>query len=141
VKSTIIAAVPLPVSVRFMKRLITRVGAELHCPRAEASVLLCDNKTIRGFNRRFLKRNRPTDVIAFYTTRNFPADQKNYIGDLIVSVEQARRQAQEQGHSLLQELRILIIHGMLHLKGYQDTTPALKKKMFKRQEDILNKVI
>lgn len=104
-------------------------------------MFFCDDETIKRYNRTFLKSRRATDVIAFYDDKRSPGYQKKYLGDIVVSVERAKDQAEAIGHSLKKELTVLIIHGILHLFGYRDTRPALKKKMFKKQEEILKSSI
>jgi probable rRNA maturation factor len=87
--------------------------------KGEVSVLLTTDDGIRGLNRRFRKKNKATDVLSF------PADPGYGVaGDLAVSVETAARQAAEQGHRLSVELRVLMLHGMLHLAGMDHEADA-----------------
>jgi len=82
--------------------------------RGEVAVLLTTDRGIRGLNRRFRKQNKATDVLSFPA-----ADHGAGIaGDLAISIETAARQAAEHGHSLSVELRVLMLHGLLHLKGF-----------------------
>ncbi len=78
---------------------------------------------MRDLNRRFRGKNKPTDVLSF-PTENLVQNQKTSEekGDLAISVETARRQAVEQGHSLAVEIKVLILHGLLHLAGYDHET-------------------
>jgi len=83
--------------------------------RGEVSVLLTSDRAIRRLNHRYRGKNKATDVLSF------PADttvQKQEKGDLVISVDAARRQCAEQGHGLAIELKVLILHGLLHLAGY-----------------------
>ena len=82
--------------------------------KGAVSVLLTTDDGIRGLNRRFRKKNKATDVLSF------PVDDAGFgnAGDLAISVETAERQAREQGHALAVELRVLMLHGLLHLAGY-----------------------
>ena len=82
--------------------------------KGEVTVLLTTDVGIQALNRRFRKKNKPTDVLSF------PAAEPSFgqSGDLAISVESAARQAQEQGHKLSIELRVLMLHGLLHLAGY-----------------------
>lgn len=85
--------------------------------RGEVTVLLTTDAGIKGLNRRFRKKNKATDVLSF------PADPGfGVAGDLAISVETAARQAQEQGHRLGMELRVLMLHGLLHLAGLDHET-------------------
>jgi len=81
--------------------------------RGEVSVLLTTDDGIRALNRRFRKKNKATDVLSFPVEAGF-----GLAGDLAISVETAARQAAEQGHRLSVELRVLMLHGLLHLAGY-----------------------
>jgi probable rRNA maturation factor len=100
--------------------------------KGEANVLLTSDEGIRKLNHRFRKKNKPTDVLSF------PAESVPWlIGDLAISVETARKQAEEQGHSLSAELKILMLHGLLHLAGYdheQDNGTMARKEAKLRRE-------
>jgi len=80
--------------------------------KGEVTVLLTTDDGIRGLNRRFRKKNKATDVLSFPAAPGF-----GVAGDLAISVETAARQAAEQGHRLSIELRVLMLHGLLHLAG------------------------
>jgi len=68
------------------------------------------------------------------------SDEPPYLGDVIVSLPRAREQAAEHGHSTMQELRLLVVHGVLHLLGYDHATPAEEAAMWARQDAILQRV-
>jgi probable rRNA maturation factor len=85
--------------------------------RGEVSVLLTTDDGIRGLNRRFRGKNKATDVLSFPVQAGF-----GMAGDLAISVETAARQAGEQGHRLSVELRVLMLHGLLHLAGLDHET-------------------
>lgn len=82
--------------------------------QGEVTVMLTDDKGIRSLNRRFRGKNKPTDILSFPAADT----QLGIAGDLAISVETAARQAAAEGHPLRIELRILILHGVLHLAGY-----------------------
>jgi len=84
--------------------------------KGEVSVLLTTDAGIRGLNRRFRGKNKATDVLSFPAEAEF-AKLTGVAGDLAISVETAARQAAEQGHRLSVELRVLMLHGLLHLSG------------------------
>ncbi len=103
---------------RFAARAIEAAGA-----RGTVSVLLTGDERIQELNRQFRKKNKPTDVLsfpAFVTEGDFPANagRQRSAGDLAISLETAMRQAQGFGHSLETEVRVLILHGALHLAGF-----------------------
>jgi len=103
------AAVPTrPTLTRYLREAQSAVGL-----KGEVCVLLTTDEGIRGLNRRFRKKNKATDVLSFPAEAGF-----GVAGDLAVSVETAARQAEEQGHRLSVELRVLMLHGLLHLAGY-----------------------
>lgn len=99
---------------RFLEEVVRRVarGRSIAC-------LVTSDAEVRRLNRRFRGKNSTTDVLSF------PSSEKNgFAGDLAISVDRARRQAAEQGHSLEEELRILILHGALHLTGLDHENDA-----------------
>jgi probable rRNA maturation factor len=96
-------------------------------------VLLTGDRNIRKVNKKHLDHDHATDVISF------ELDQEQ--GDVLVSVDTARRYAQEHGLPFREEVARYLVHGTLHLLGYDDKKPALKKKMIRRQESILKKVL
>jgi probable rRNA maturation factor len=91
--------------------------------KGEVSVLLTTDAGIRGLNRRFRGKNKATDVLSFPADAEF-AKATGVAGDLAISVETAARQAAEQGHRLSVELRVLMLHGLLHLSGMDHETDA-----------------
>ena len=84
------------------------------CPDHELSVVLCDDPFIRGLNAEWRERDRATDVLSF------PQDgpEGPLLGDLVISVQTAARQAAEHGHDLDAELQVLMVHGICHLLGH-----------------------
>jgi probable rRNA maturation factor len=76
------------------------------------TVALVSDARLRALNRRFRKKDRTTDVLSF------PSEQPGYLGDVVIAVGVAVRQARTAGHSLGTELRVLALHGLLHLLGY-----------------------
>ena len=104
----------IPTLQRFLSQ--AKEAARLN---GHVAVLLTTDAAIRKLNRKFRGKNKATDVLSF------PADtlyQKQEKGDLAISVETAREQAREHGHSLASELKILMLHGLLHLAGYDHET-------------------
>ena len=85
--------------------------------RGQVSVLITTDAEVRRLNWRFRGIDRATDVLSF-PVGAMPAGKERIAGDLAISVPAARRQAAEQGHSLLVELKVLMLHGLLHLAGY-----------------------
>ncbi len=100
--------------VRLLKDLIRRY----QIPNPEITVALVNNKPIRDLHRRFLKKDKPTDVLSFPVREKGP-DGKYYLGDIIISVPYASIQSKAQRHSLQLEVEFLTIHGLLHLQGFE----------------------
>jgi probable rRNA maturation factor len=82
-------------------------------------VLLADDRTLRRLNREFRGKDKATDVLSFPAAEEFAG---KFAGDLAISVETAARQAREHGHSLRDEVRVLLLHGLLHLRGMDHET-------------------
>jgi probable rRNA maturation factor len=91
--------------------------------RGQVTVLLTSDAAVRDLNRRFRGKNKATDVLSFPSEHLVRGTEKT-AGDLAISVETARRQAAEQGHSLATELKVLMLHGVLHLAGYDHEADA-----------------
>lgn len=117
-------------------------------PHAEVSVLLTDDATIHAMNRDYRQKDTPTDVLSFAQRETFaeapPVQGRageegrgEILGDVIISVDTAMRQATEHGVSLDQELALLTVHGILHLLGYEDETEAGSARMREREHATL----
>ncbi len=115
----------------------------------EISLVFTDSETVQRLNRDYRGVDEPTDVLAFYmlpgkTTNNLPfilpPDGITRLGEIIISYPQAVEQAKKQEHSVAQELALLIIHGILHLLGYDHEKPEEEAKMRTREKELLEKV-
>ncbi len=98
---------------------------------AEISILLCDDARIRELNARHRGLDKPTDVLSF------PMDDPQILGDIVISLPTARRQAQAAGWPPESELILLAVHGLLHLLGHDDETAAGAQEMQQRTQAIL----
>ena len=106
----------------------------------QASILLTTNKEIQDLNKKYRKKNKATDVLSFHLTENEQLKQK-YLGDIVISVQKARLQAKERSVSVEEELLMLLIHGFLHLIGYDHEKLKDEKIMFSLQSKILKKIM
>jgi probable rRNA maturation factor len=110
-----------------------RMLHELSIRAAELSVLMTDDATIRSLNRDFRGRDTPTDVLAFPQEDRDPCDRfhpdTRLLGDVVISVDTAQRQARDLGHVLQQEVCWLLAHGLLHLLGYDHATRPERRRM------------
>ncbi len=105
---------------------------------AEVSVLLAGDARIRKLNREYRGIDSPTDVLAFAMGDGEFADlHPQLLGDVIISVDTAGKQAEKAGRGLLEELRLLAVHGTLHLLGYEDETPTGRALMRRRERKYL----
>lgn len=122
---------------------IKSASAELNY---ELSVILVGNKKIQELNKIYRNKDYITDVISFAdcdSVENFiPAEDFDIVplGDIFICIDKAHSQANEYNHSLERELSFLTIHGILHLLGYDHTTPELEKEMFSLQKSIIEKL-
>jgi probable rRNA maturation factor len=89
--------------------------------QGEVAVLLTGDRTVRRLNREFRGKDKATDVLSFPAAEGFGGE---HVGDLAISLETAGRQAGEQGHSLRDEVRVLLLHGLLHLAGMDHEVDA-----------------
>lgn len=133
--------------VRHAAQAVLRMeGANLE---ASLSVVITDDAEIQVLNRQFRGIDAPTDVLSFgqEPTEAGPEqagfsfvtaqEEPPYLGDVILSYPRAVEQAVEHGHSTEQELRLLIVHGVLHLLGYDHATPEQEAEMWARQDACL----
>jgi probable rRNA maturation factor len=108
----------------FVRRVLIalRVDDNIH----EVSIAIVDDDAMRNLNRKFRKKNKTTDVLTFPAddTDADPNASGRPLGDIVISIDQARRQATDQKHSLATEVRYLILHGILHALGYDHETDA-----------------
>lgn len=103
----------------------------------ELGLFITDDEGIRELNRHYRGVDEPTDVLAFGGEVEGFVSPVLHLGDIVISYPRAASQAQEQGHSVAQEIDLLFLHGLLHLLGYEDETPEKRVRMWARQEEVL----
>ncbi len=126
---------------RLARFVLIAEGAE----SGEVGVALTDDAGIRALNRDYLGRDEPTDVLAFGLAEEAEgrpalvvgAKGRPYLGDVAISLERARQQAPAYGHSWEEECETLLVHGLLHLLGYDDGTEAERRRMEACQKRLL----
>jgi len=116
------------IGFKFLEKFAKRVLKLIKLDIPELSVAVVDDKKMIALNKQYKKHNYTTDVLAF-----------DY-GEIIICLDQAKRQAKELKHSLKEELEILLIHGILHLSGYDDETKKDFNKMIKKQREVWGKI-
>ena len=105
------------------------------------NLIIVDNEYIHELNKNYRNIDRETDVITFALedddTMVLPENVR-VLGDIYISIDKARSQAEEYGHSFLREICFLAVHGFYHLLGYDHMTPEDEKVMFGKQEEVLS---
>lgn len=120
----------LPPSVGDVEGDAERLMAMRSLSDAELSVALTDDATIQALNRDYRGVDHPTDVLSFAQREGEGADPEDAVlGDVVISLDTAQRQADERGHALSTEVRILLVHGFLHLLGFDHENPEDREKM------------
>jgi probable rRNA maturation factor len=103
----------------------------------DLSVVIGNDDLLHGLNLKYRFTDAPTDVLSFPTGEVDPDTASLYLGDVVISLPRAQEQASSEGHPLVEELQLLVVHGTLHLLGYDHLDPRDKKKMQVTQETIL----
>ena len=110
----------------------------LNKPDHELSIVLTDDAHIRVLNRDFRGKDMPTDVLSFCQMEGEPfVSPVPILGDLVISLETASRQADERGHSMDAELRILLVHGLMHLLGHDHLDAKERAEMAAAEDELL----
>lgn len=124
-----------------LARRARRMLVALRLERAELSLVLCDDRTMRVLNRRHRGLDRTTDVLAFALGEGPPMASASraprLLGDVVISLPTAARQAHTAGHSALAEATMLLAHGLLHLLGFDHATRAEERRMKARTDALI----
>lgn len=107
---------------------------------AEVDLLFVDNEAIREMNREYRDKDSATDVLSFpmyEADEEIDEEEEILFGDIVISLERAQEQCQEYGHSLEREVMYLLVHGLLHLAGYDHMEEEEKKEMRAQEEKLL----
>ena len=124
----------VPVDRAFMRNLVRTVLDGEYITDAEISLAFVDNPTIHQLNKRYLNHDEPTDVLSFPLSE---PGAKRLAGELVIGAEVAQAQAQQRGHDVQAELALYVIHGLLHLCGYDDKTDDAAAEMRQRERHYL----
>src|SRR5690554_2609691 len=109
-------------------------------PVAGVTVLLSDDAQLHALNRQYLGIDAPTDVLSFPAGDIDPDSETLYLGDIVISYPRVRTQAEAAGHSAQAELQLLVVHGVLHLLGYDHAEEDEKAEMWALQTQILKRL-
>ena len=112
----------VPVAIHPLQQFYERVRRELGFAPESVTIQLISDETMARLNETYRKKQGPTDVLSFPANGDRPAPDAEYIGDIAISPETARRNARRFSRSLPVEMRILILHGMIHLAGFDHET-------------------
>ncbi len=107
-------------------------------PRAEVTVLLVERPAMASLKEKWLGEPGPTDVLAFPMDEQVPDDEPYILGDIVICPDVAREQATEVGGKVIDEVDLLLIHGFLHLLGYDHVRPQDARSMRHRERKILS---
>jgi probable rRNA maturation factor len=128
---------------RFLRQVVRHALVQEKVPPAELCLTITSDERLRELNRTFRQVDAVTDVLSFPLLSPqggpfvAPPDGLLHLGDIVVSYPRAQEQAQEYGHSLQRETAYLIVHGLLHLLGYDHQRQEDQERMRKREEVIL----
>jgi Predicted metal-dependent hydrolase len=127
------------VESKLLSKIAHRALEVLGLSRVELSIVLVSDAQIKRLNKLYRNKDKPTDVLSF------PIGEKVedwlILGDIVISVDTAKRQAQELGHSLEEELKRLLVHGLVHLLGYDhELGGEEEKKFFELEESVLREL-
>ncbi len=106
----------------------------------DASIVIENDNKLKELNRNFLGIDAATDVLSFALDEKDPENGRLYLGDVIISFPRAKAQSELAGHSVMDELDLLAVHGVLHLLGYDHAEPPAKERMWNAQAQILGSI-
>ncbi len=128
-----------PVAKEVVQRA-ARAALTQQTKSGDLSIVLTDDAHLRQLNRDYLGIDAPTDVLSFPAEESDPQSGRNYLGDILISVPRAAQQAHVAEHPVEAEVQLLVIHGVLHLLGYDHAKAADKSRMWAIQADILRSI-
>lgn len=106
-------------------------------PEADLTIVLGDDAQLQELNLQWMGIDAPTDVLSFPSEETDPETGSRYLGDILISIETATRQAAAAGHPAAAEIQLLIVHGVLHLLGHDHAEAQEKARMWQAQAEIL----
>ena len=114
------------------------VGFDFALASADMTIVLTDNAQLHELNREYLGVDAPTDVLSFPASESDPETGTPYLGDILISIPRAKQQAEAAGHSVEDEVQLLVVHGTLHLLGHDHAEAAEKDQMWKAQAEVMS---
>ena len=113
-------------------------GFDFDLANADMSIVLTDDAQLRELNREYLGIDAPTDVLSFPSDEEDPETGTPYLGDILISIPRATQQAQAAGHSVEDEVQLLVVHGTLHLLGHDQASAQEKARMWQAQAEVMS---
>jgi len=129
------------ITKKFVKEIVKKILEELDLDKVEISITLTDNDRIRELNKNWRNKDKETDVLSFPINEKPLGYRYTVLGDVVISLPFAKKQAEEIGYSYKEEILRLLIHGILHLLGYDHEKDEKEAEiMFSLQDRIFNKL-
>jgi len=113
-------------------------GFEFALASVDMTIVLTDDAQLQELNREYLGIDAPTDVLSFPAAESDPETGTTYLGDILISIPRATQQAQAAGHSVEDEVQLLVVHGTLHLLGHDHAGAQEKASMWKAQAEVMS---
>jgi probable rRNA maturation factor len=113
-------------------------GFDFVLASADMTIVLTDDAQLHELNREYLGVDAPTDVLSFPASESDPETGTPYLGDILISLPRAKQQADAAGHSIEDEVQLLVVHGTLHLLGHDHAEAAEKARMWKAQTEVMS---
>jgi probable rRNA maturation factor len=130
---------PLPVALELIERAGQAALAHQSAD-GELTVVLTDDVQLQQLNRDYLGVDGPTDVLSFPASEMDPETGASYLGDVLISIPRAEAQARASGHPLESEVQLLVVHGVLHLLGYDHAQAEERARMWTAQAHVLQRI-
>jgi probable rRNA maturation factor len=115
-------------------------GFEFTLASADMTIVLTDDAQLHELNLDYLGVDAPTDVLSFPASESDPETGVSYLGDILISIPRATQQAQAAGHSVEDEVQLLVVHGTLHLLGHDHAEAAEKARMWEVQAEVMSRL-
>jgi probable rRNA maturation factor len=113
-------------------------GFDFALASADMTIVLTDDAQLHELNREYLGVDAPTDVLSFPASEADPETGTPYLGDILISIPRAKQQAEAAGHSVEDEVQLLVVHGTLHLLGHDHAEAGEKARMWKAQAEVMS---
>lgn len=126
----------------FVRKVVKHTLKKMEAEKSEVNIIFVGLEEIHEINKTYRNVDRPTDVISFALedTEDVTIYEERVLGDIYICLDKVHEQAKEYGHTEIREMAFLIVHGLLHLLGYDHMIKEEEKIMFGLQEEILNEM-